>query len=205
MLNLAVKFTTNMELKVISRPNFFEGELELIHRLFENGMPCFHLRKPDVSVKLLDEFIQQIDSVYYGQIAVHDHMQLAERYSLKGIHFTFRTKQLMHAEYPNLVKSCSCHSLAELNEVSSVVDEVLLSPIYESISKDGYIANYNLTELENALHKKSNCQVFALGGVTENKIDELQKLGFNGVAVLGSLWQNSNPVDALKKLQNKLL
>lgn len=205
MLNLAVKYITNMELKVISWPNFFDGEHKLIHRLFENGMPCFHLRKPNSSVEQLETFLQKIDSKYYDKIVVHDYVQLAQKYRLKGVHFTFRTKGLIDSEYSNLVKSSSCHSLDELIKLSSIVDDVLLSPIYDSISKEDYKASYNWNELEAVFSSNLNCQVFALGGVTVDKIEELKNIGFNGIAILGGVWQNTNPVDALIQFQNKLL
>jgi len=41
-----------------------------------------------------------------------------------------------------------------------------------------------------------------MGGVTTKNLDEFTKLGFNGVAVLGSIWNSKNPISNFKQIQN---
>lgn len=59
-----------------------------------------------------------------------------------------------------------------------------LSPIFDSISKQGYKAAFNFDELQSAL-SKLKLPVIALGGVTPEKIPLLTTLGFKGAAMLG--------------------
>ena len=41
--------------------------------------------------------------------------------------------------------------------------------------------------------------VYALGGIRRNKIGYLMDTGFDGVALLGSIWGKPNPVHAFKE------
>lgn len=80
----------------------------------------------------------------------------------------------------------SCHSLAELHDCDEYVYSTL-SPIFPSISKPGYKADFQLVNLPNTIRE---CNVVALGGVTPDKTPMLQALGFEGAAYLGYVWQS---------------
>ena len=63
---------------------------------------------------------------------------------------------------------------------------VLMSPVYDSISKQGYRSGYSKDELKQAqesgvIHEK----VVALGGISEVNLAEIKSLGFGGAALLG--------------------
>ena len=69
--------------------------------------------------------------------------------------------------------------------------------------KKGYIPKISLPELGACLHtlKKAKTKkplVYALGGVRRRKIPELFNLGFDGVTLLGSIWEK-DPVAAFEK------
>ena len=63
-----------------------------------------------------------------------------------------------------------------------------LSPIFDSISKEGYKANFDKLELKEFLAKDRKTKVIALGGLTEENYLEVLELGFDGGAFLGSVW-----------------
>ncbi len=203
-MNLAEKFTIKMKLKVLSLPDFFDGEAQLIQQLFENGMPCFHLRKPAATVEEIEALINKIDASYYNRMIVHDQVELAKKYNLKGVHFSFRTRNEISTPLPNFIKSWSCHSLAELAEISNSVDDAFLSPVYDSISKDGYLSNFKFNDIRADLKQINSCQVFALGGISIDKVEEIKILGFDGIAVLGTLWQSTDPNTVLKQFLTKI-
>ena len=47
--------------------------------------------------------------------------------------------------------------------------------------------------------------VYALGGIRRNKIGYLMDTGFDGVALLGSIWGKPNPVHAFKEFAPRLI
>ncbi len=86
--------------------------------------------------------------------------------------------------------SLSCHSLEEVTEHKSHCDYLFLSPVFDSISKQGYTRHFSEEELLEAREKGIiDRQVFALGGVEAGKLPLLQSYGFGGAALLGSLWK----------------
>ena len=42
-------------------------------------------------------------------------------------------------------------------------------------------------------------KVFALGGIRRKKMKRLSEVGFDGVALLGSIWGNRDPLRALNE------
>ena len=64
------------------------------------------------------------------------------------------------------------------------MDYVFLSPVFDSISKQGYRAAFSMETLEQARGIIDE-KVFALGGVTLDKITILEQLHFGGIAVYG--------------------
>lgn len=175
---------------VISHPRMFPNETDVVNKLFSQGLSYFHLRKPSVSEEALASWLDEILPEYLPRIIIHDRLGLATRYGLGGIHFNSATK----SEYNNWIqwkglRSWACHSIDELNVVPSGVNYVFLSPIFPSISKEGYIANWNLEALRQLLSKKAfPFLVIALGGVDVHKLDKVSQIGFDGAAFLGAIW-----------------
>lgn len=179
-----------MELIIISDPKDFPGEKQLIKQLFQNGMRRFHLRKPEWSSTQIEKLLDEIPDKFYPNIVLHNHSNLAKRYGLGGIHFSERNKKHIPDWHGfNGTKSTSCHSLKDLQTMNSQIDYTFLSPVFPSISKVGYKGNFDFQEIASTLQKDRNFQVFALGGISDKNAEQCARLGFNGIAVLGLLWQ----------------
>lgn len=175
-----------MKLIAITTPCFFEGESRIIAALFEEGMEKLHLRKPQSSRQELEVLLKSIPSVFHPRIVMHDHFQLAEAYQLGGIHLNSRNHAIPEGFEGSI--SRSCHSLQEVKE-NSRLDYVFLSPVFQSISKEGYGSGFSLEVIKKAaLDGIINKKVIALGGLSEKTIPSIASIGFGGVAVLGALW-----------------
>lgn len=191
-----------MKTIVITRPAFFDGETDLVNSLFREGMERLHLRKPGASEEKLAAWLQDIDSQYYGRIVLHDCFLLAEKFALGGVHLNSRNPEAPQSIL-GMTVSRSCHSIREVIQHKSECDYLFLSPIYDSISKEGYGAAFSRIELKRAEEEGIiDNQVFALGGVSLEHIPEIRSLGFGGAAVLGALWQAESPAEYLKALEN---
>ncbi|MCH5229713.1 MAG: thiamine phosphate synthase [Muribaculaceae bacterium] len=163
----------------LTRPDFFPRESEIIEGLLSSGKVSFvHIRKPGASSLQIEKLIEQIDASFHPFLKLHDAFSLIEKYSLGGIHLNSRNPE----PYPGTNSiSISFHNLKDI-ENSDSFDYFFISPVYDSISKKGYNAKFNLKVLsENIKGKKA----IALGGVTPEKIPELKDLGFIGAAMLG--------------------
>lgn len=102
--------------------------------------------------------------------------------------------------------SRACHDLTGLRAALGRVDAVLFGPVLHSISKrDHGPGAWDRGELRRLLagrtERERRTAVYALGGVTAANLGEARALGFDGVAVLGSVWQAADPVAAFRELQ----
>lgn len=177
-----------MKLIVITMPQFFEGEAAAINDLFRNGLEILHLRKPGASVEEMEHLLRQLPMEYMPRIVTHEQFQLASAFNLKGIHLNGRNPQIPTG-YAGHV-SRSCHSLDEVLRHKTECNYVFLSPIYDSISKEGYSSAYSYDALRQAQQAGIiDSKVMALGGINLEHLPEIVSLGFGGVALLGDIWQ----------------
>ena len=66
---------------------------------------------------------------------------------------------------------------------------VFLSPIFDSISKEGYGAAFSPEVLRDAASKQIiDNKVVALGGIEASHINALKEWHFGGAAFLGDIW-----------------
>ncbi len=204
---------------IISNPTSIADEHSIIHQLFDEGLEIFHLRKKEYSENEVRKFIEKIPEKYFNRIVLHTNYHLAKEYNLKGIH--------VPADYKKDVTkgslSISFHSLEEIEKSDKKFDYVFLSPVFDSISKNGYKSNFNLIEVKeflrkyksikqmivspNAKEKKSVPEnlIIALGGIDEDKIDIVKEIGFSGIALMGAIWQSKNPIEKFKRIKEKWL
>ena len=154
-----------MKLIVITTPQFFEGEAAAVTSLFQNGLEILHLRKPGASAEEMEYFLRQLPMEYMPRIVTHEQFQLASVFGLKGIHLNGRNPQIPFGYKGHI--SCSCHSLEEVLKHKSDCSYVFLSPIYDSISKEGYSSAYSCDTLKKAQQAGIiDSNVMALGGIS---------------------------------------
>jgi len=176
-----------MRLIVISVEKFFEKEAEIVCSLFEAGLLCFHLRKPQSEKEEIRCFLEKIPQKFHNRIVLHEHFSLLDKFDLKGIHLNRRNP--VPYEKAGISVSKSCHTIEEIKAEISAFDYVFLSPIFDSISKTGYKKAFSHEELMKAKQENIiNEKVIALGGITPENITEVKFYGFGGVAVLGGIW-----------------
>ena len=188
-----------MRLAVITRPAFFESEALMINRMFESGLELLHLRKPDATPAQLESLLADISEDWLGRIVLHSHFELVGKWGLRGGHFG--KGRPMNIEGFTGTKSYSCHSFEEVVEHKPCCDYVFLSPVFNSISKQGYSSAFTDAELAQAAQRGViGCKVFALGGVTGSSLRYLAQRGFGGAAVLGDVWEHADPPTRVSEL-----
>ena len=193
-----------MKLIIISKESFFTEETGWINKMMLEFEFILHIRKPLASELETENLLKQIDQSFYHRIVLHDHYHLAEKYGLKGIHLNARNPDfIIDSEYwENCSISRSCHSIQEVEKCKNRFDYVTLSPIFDSISKQGYKAAFSEYDLKSASEKGIiDNRVIALGGINSTNITRLSNMGFGGAAVLGTLWNHTDIASLLKELR----
>jgi thiamine-phosphate pyrophosphorylase len=178
-----------MQFILISTPDFFPKEALIINKLLEKYSFTFHLRKPSASPYQICNLLNEIHPVYYSKIVIHNHVELTQKFGLKGVHAssTFRKK------IKNAI-STSFHSLQEVEQMDGAYEYAFLSPIFPSISKADYQKKWQKGQLQTFLNQKRKSKLIALGGIDQRKMRLVQEMNFDGYAFLGSVWNStSNP------------
>ena len=209
-----------MKLIVFSNHNGLHSEPKQVVRMFEHGLDTLHLRKPKLSSKDLVEYLELIPSEYHDRIVIHSHHKLAKKFNLKGVHFSkvhrdksYNTKLKylsFRLRFGNILITRSCHKIYKLQENIDRYAYVFLSPMFETISKKSHSGLFSERHIKKALATTIR-KVYALGGVDESKFKELNDLGFEGVALLGAIWDTDqepfnaylSATEAMKNLERE--
>lgn len=174
-----------MNLYVITSEVELPNEHRLIVRLFELGMERLHIRKPTMDRETMYRYLSALPEKWHRRLVLHDHHELACEFEVGGIHLNRRNPIAVKSFRGSV--SRSCHSLDELGSLDT--DYCFLSPLFDSLSKQGYRSAFSEKELSAARDRGwINNRVVALGGITPESLSKVKEWGFGGVAVLGYLW-----------------
>ncbi len=185
---------------VFTAPQPVKGETEIIKDLLQAGVQKVVLRKPDYTAQQYTTMLEKIDAKFYRQIIIRDNCWLYKSFRLGGVHWSRTNRELLTP--PQLQKwvsnhphsSTGVHTLSEITALDGLFNYLLLSPVFNSISKTGYDGRFMGTA-----PSLKYSRLLALGGVNEQNIDLLPRWNFSGAAVLGYIWQQ--PAQALNRLQ----
>lgn len=174
----------------ITPQHTFPDEYLYIPRVLDAGWQWLHLRHPFLSEEEMRTLIESIDGRYYSKIKLHSYPGLVEEYQLGGVHLNSRMPSVnLDPAFYSI--SRSCHSIGEVrSQLNREMDYVTLSPVFDSLSKQGYQGQFNADQLADI---PSTPPVIALGGITPERVQELAKYHFAGYAVLGYLAQATSP------------
>lgn len=180
-----------MFLKIaVTAPDAIPNEaLSITEKLRSGEYDILHLRKPEWDIDRYEKLLRAIAPDLHPRIVLHEHFDLALRYNVRGIHLNRRFPTLLPG-YKGKV-SRSCHTIEEVLVNKRRYDYVFLSPVFDSISKVGYSAAFTPDELTR-LGAEGTFQpnVIALGGITAERLPQLQSWGFAGAAMLGDVWKD---------------
>jgi thiamine-phosphate pyrophosphorylase len=199
---------------VISNPISTANEINIIHSLFEEGMMLFHVRKPSFGDLEMKHFLSEINPHYRDRLVLHSQHHLAEELGIKRIHFS-ESKRKAALILQNRVafdtykskefrSSTSVHTIEDFNTLDDSFDYAFLSPVFLSISKENYTSK---TDLFEEIKKRENfrTQLVALGGIESKNTSQTLKNGFDTIALLGTIWNQNNPIENFKSCQKIVL
>jgi thiamine-phosphate pyrophosphorylase len=209
-----------MKFVVVSPEQDQPHEHEVLECLFAAGLERYHLRKPHASRAELDAYLQRVPAQWCGRVVLHQHHELVERFGLGGKHWRDDgvgqgipnppfPKRRVKDNAPYLV-SRSCHDLATLRTALGGFDTIFFGPVFPSISKPGYAPAAGVVgEALGAILRmrtvaERRTEVIAIGGINAATAPRAEQLGFDGIAVLGAVWEATDPVTAFRKIRESV-
>lgn len=188
---------------VISNPAAVAHEGKIINNLFDEGLKLLHIRKPNATKDDVVSMIESINLGHHSKLVLHQEYELASEFNIHRIHFTEKTRPDFEKITTGLenkkewVFSTSTHSIEIFNKLPGQFTYAFLSPVYESISKSGYVSEVDIIK---SVNERTNfkTKLVALGGITNKNISETLMNGFDDIALLGTIWNADNPIKEFK-------
>ncbi|WP_428742953.1 thiamine phosphate synthase [Tenacibaculum sp.] len=179
------------------------NEIEILQQLFKEGLDYYHFRKPDKNYEEHVVYLSQIDEKYHNRIVTHYFHELINEFNLKGIHFQEQkridalengSEYFIGLNMIGKTMSSSFHESSALANCDIEFDYHLLSPVFSSISKKGYEGRvFDVNHIDKT--------IIGMGGINTDTIQKTLELGFQGIGVLGGVWNTENPVESYKKIK----
>jgi thiamine-phosphate pyrophosphorylase len=181
-------------------------ETAVLGALLKAGLERYHVRKPAWSADRLGSWLAALPADWRHRLVLHSHHGLVDEFGLAGRHW--RDDASAPAEPGPGFTSRSCHDQRDLQAALGAYTAVFFGPLFPSISKIGRgpAGKTESEAVEGVLATRSTAhprtEVIALGGITAERIRQCHDWRFDGAAVLGAIWQASNPVAAFTSLQS---
>ena len=168
--------------------------VDVVSELLDAGVNAIQLREKDLNETELIKLAQPIAKLchnYEAKLFINTHTRVACDVGAAGIHlpanseFVGSVKETEAGD--NFYIGCSVHSLdAARKREAEGADFLTYSPIYSTASKPGYGPAVGIASLA-AVVEGVKLPVFALGGITPDRVSECLDAGAFGVAVMSGV------------------
>ena len=187
----------------ITWPRILPDEARTLAALAEDTEgPVIHIRKPEAPPAEMRRLLEELraSGTDMRRFTLHYDEPLARTFGLGGVHLREADAEKLPAG--ELRRSVSCHDWTEALRCAKRFDYVFLSPLFDSISKEGYRSRIDIGEAPARLRGHAG-KIVALGGISASNIARCRTAGFDGAAVLGALWHIENgSIDTERTLRN---
>lgn len=172
--------------------------VSVVSELLDAGVTAIQLREKDLGDTELIQLAQPIAELcrnYKAKLFINTNTRIARDVGAAGVHLpanaeSVKTVKTQTDENPYV--GCSVHSLdAAHKREAEGADFVTYSPIYPTASKPGYgpvVGVERLAEMAESV----KLPVFALGGITPDRVGECLAAGAFGVAVMSGVMSPAN-------------
>ena len=147
--------------------------------------------------------LRKICTAHGALLLINDRIDVALACDADGVHLpgdSFSVRDARVLRGTSKLIGCSTHTIAEVKAAGRAgADFVVFGPVYHPISKSAYGPAAGVEALRAAC-EASDIPVYALGGITADRIAEMSDSGIAGVAAIGSVFGADSPGDATRAL-----
>ncbi len=184
---------------------------DTIHNLLDVGVSAIQLREKDLSdaeyIKLA-ESLCKLCHTYSAQLFINSRIEIAMEVGADGLHLpgdSASIEKVIEQTNGCFIIGSSVHTLTEAKQRETEgADFITYSPIYPTLSKPDYGPTVGVEGLRN-ITEGVNIPVFALGGITPERVSECCDAGAYGVAVMSGVMSPENGAQQAKLYLQRLL
>ena len=195
-------------LYLITARQLTQNQEEFLHRIeaaLAAGVRLVQMREKDLSAAELFQLgqkLRKLTQAYQARLLINDRIDLALALDADGVHLSEsslpvdKARQLIGG---HRLIAVSTHRKDQILQAASAgADFVTFSPIFATPSKLSFGPPQGLAELKLAC-QAAPLPVFALGGITADRVTGCQQAGAFGVAVISAILADRNPATATEK------
>ncbi len=183
---------------------------EILHHAVVAGLPAIQLRERDLPTGELLSLAQEIHALAEPRavpLILNDRVDLVLALNLDGVHLRSDSLPVSSARRllgPDRLIGVSTHSVEEVRRGNQQgADYIIFGPIFDTSSKRSYGPPLGL-DLLAAACRESTVPVFAIGGITCERVGDARRAGAHGVAVIGALLTRDDIGEALWEFTDAL-
>lgn len=145
--------------------------------------------------------LAMIVASYHGVFAINDRLDVALALAAHGVHLPSQGVPLRAVRATvgrDRLVGVSCHDLEEIARAGRDASYITYSPVFEPNSpkpEEARLESVGLDGLAGAV-EESRAPVYALGGITPERVSACFQAGAHGVAVLGGICLADDPYEA---------
>ena len=184
---------------------------DTIYSLLDVGVPAIQLREKDLNdteyIKLA-ESLCRLCHTYSAQLFINSRIEIAMTIGADGLHLpgdSASVEKVIEETNRRFIIGSSVHTLAEAKQRETEgTDFITYSPIYPTLSKPDYGPAVGVEGLR-SVTEGINIPVFALGGITPERVSECRDAGAYGVAVMSGVMSPESGAKQAKMYLRQLL
>ncbi len=184
--------------------------LDVVEQALQGGVDAVQLREKDLSGAALFELAQRLRDLcrrHAARLLINDHIDVALAIGADGVHLpadSFAPADARRLLGPHALIGASTHSLEEAQAAAADgADFIVFGPVFETPSKRGYGPPIGLEALSEVTRAIA-LPVFAIGGVTTDRVEAIRRCGAQGVAVISAIVEAGDPRAAAAALRAAL-
>lgn len=191
-----------MKIVVVSAPHNEVNEVEEVVRMFDAGLKHFHIRKPRLNKNELADYIRRYPDKFRKRMVLHSYHGLADQFGLGGIHLSRQHRKrgrlyqlriwIKRKLNPDLIVTRTFHKLTDITNDRRRYSYAFLSPVFDSVTRSSLAGGFSRRALL-IIIPQARQPIYALGGITTERLRETAENGFHGAVFHGSIWESDTP------------
>ena len=204
--------SVNFRLLVVTDRHQTQGRplVPLLDRAIEAGVQAIQLRErdlPTTELLALAHAIHDVSTPRSVPLLINDRVDLSLALNLDGVHLRANSLPVSAVRRligPDRLIGISTHSIEEVQQANhDGADYIIFGPIFDTPSKRSFGSPLGLDALADVC-RHSMVPIFAIGGITCERVRAVRRAGAHGVAVIGALLTRDDIGEAVRAFTHAL-